>query len=466
VEILSQLCCSGLVETTNNVERPIDGIVPLDVLPIIQGFKCSGCNHKSGNEGVIRKHCRSAHGWSSGSIGRKGKKQKQQPLAEPYKKVSLQTLWSKKGHIDYFIVREPGEDQVEKGKLQNQDEWADIKIRYDLAQRHQHERLSRVIEQQEHVSELTPWLRQTGYHSHLQGLPTEEIPASYQLADEEDEPELAAICSSVDRVLRKSMAVLRDDDGKEERQLSRLNAKLINTFRGAEMSQDPIKSLQNSRSKYTYINSWQKLVCYFSRVTRDGHLNVRGKLPFFPTQQQKDSFTEAWEKAELLCRRQELEGKQTEGSEEEEDKLDQAVLCFSLALIQQRLEKRAFDSAMVSFAAISAWDSTKQTWREVNNYTSHLSQIIYDCQLLVLQQCIQLIDTSQAQDLTSCIVDIRDKWLLNDTPGPVAELSGTRLLGFEIGRNTVNQAQVRWHADSGFVRVSRNKVGFNGLRFS
>lgn len=111
------------------------------------------------------------------------------------------------------------------------------------------------MEAVEHVSELTLWLKATGYASHLEGLPLEEIPAAYQLADEEEEPELAAICASVSRVLRKGMAVLQDDEGEEERRLSRLNAKLLNTFRGAEMSQDPIKPLQNQQSRSKYIQT-------------------------------------------------------------------------------------------------------------------------------------------------------------------------------------------------------------------
>jgi len=32
------------------------------------------------------------------------------------------------------------------------------------------------------------------------------------------------------------MAILRNDEGKERRQLSRLNVKILNTFRGAEIS--------------------------------------------------------------------------------------------------------------------------------------------------------------------------------------------------------------------------------------
>ena len=58
----------------------------------------------------------------------------------------------------------------------------------------------------------------------------------------------------------------------EERQLSKLNARLLNIFRRSEPSQDPIEPLQNSKSKQTYIRTLQRLFCYFSRVTSQQYL--------------------------------------------------------------------------------------------------------------------------------------------------------------------------------------------------
>ena len=232
-----------------------------------------------------------------------------------------------------------------------------------------------MVETTEHVSELTPWLRGTGYASHLEGLLLEEIPAAYQLPDMEEEPELAAICASIKRVLQKGMTVLLEDEGREERRLSRLDAKLLNTFRGAEMSQDPITPLQNSQTRQKYIQTWQKLVCYYSRVTQDKHLHKANRMPFQQTEEQLGYFTIAWELAEQLeqgrasvIKEEEEEEEEDEEEEEEEGaeeeqmhNLDQATLAFSLSLIQHRIDRRAFDSAMVSFAAMLAWDSTKKT---------------------------------------------------------------------------------------------------------
>ncbi|KAK3061704.1 hypothetical protein LTS18_005618, partial [Coniosporium uncinatum] len=362
--------------------------------------------------------------------------------------------------INYFVVQQQSRgDRIDSARTgryveggrhgqaavePSQEIWQNLKSRYDRVQERQRQRRSEVVTRHEHKSELTLWSRATDYHAHLEGLPLKEIPLSYELPNDDDEPELALICESIDGLLRRGMTILRDDEGKEKRQLSRLNAKLLNTFRGAEMSQDPIKPLQNAKSKSTYIGCWQKLVCYYSRVTRDDHLNVPDKQLFYPTERQRHAFAQVWTQVELW---EEMRGREKEDVKDLEKEVDRVVLDFSISLIQHRLTDRAFDSVMVSFAAMLAWDSTRKTWKDVNNYTSYLSQLIYDCQIVVLLRCLELIDSNEDRSLTSYIVGVRDEWLLNDTPGPVAELSGTRLLGFEIGRNTVNQAQVRWHGD-------------------
>ncbi|KAF2414877.1 hypothetical protein EJ08DRAFT_713837 [Tothia fuscella] len=160
----------------------------------------------------------------------------------------------------------------------------------------------------------------------------------------------------------------------------------------------------------------------------------------------------------------EAETRQEEQSEREE-RLDQAVLDAAVSLIRQRLDRRAFDSAIVSFAAVRAWDPAAGTWVKVGNYTPYLSHLIYGCQLLALLYCLRIpAVAADEQPLTDYLVRFRDQWLLNDTPRPVAELLGTRLLGFEIARNTVNQAQVRWHADGETIAYGDVQLQMGQLR--
>ncbi|KAF1980555.1 hypothetical protein K402DRAFT_399301 [Aulographum hederae CBS 113979] len=77
---------------------------------------------------------------------------------------------------------------------------------------------------------------------------------------------------------------------------------------------------------------------------------------------------------------------------------------------------------------------------------------------------MQLVDSEQTQDLPACIKGVRDSWLLHDTPKPVGKLLSTRLLGFRIARNMVNQAQVRWHADEETIVCQGVQLRMDQLR--
>jgi hypothetical protein len=67
------------------------------------------------------------------------------------------------------------------------------------------------------------------------------------------------------------------------------------------------------------------------------------------------------------------------------------------------------------------------------DYTSILSQLIYDCQMVVLAQVLAMARDDRDADIGAMIVDIRDQWLLDDTKGPVAELLKNRLFSMEEG---------------------------------
>nr|POE59393.1 hypothetical protein CFP56_24662 [Quercus suber] len=517
ITILAELSAAGLAASREEVLQPSDGSSPFYGLPVLPGFRCRhpSCRYCTTNQENIKIHGRRVHGWSSGPRGRRKQQtllqlasqpsssdllqsshlllgpssqpsqspQEQQALpAELYCAVSLQTLWAEKKHIRYFIVHEEPSNTPALRPDPGQQVWVDVKARYRLAQEQQQAK-HQTVGSTDHVSELTPWLKDTGYHSHLEGLPLQDIPTSYQLPGERDEPELAAICASIQRLLKRGMAILRDERGKEERQLSRLDAKLLNTFRGAEMSQDPIKPLQNRQSQDRYISSWQKLVCYFYRVAYEDHFQATEKALFQATQEQQDAFGAAWTQAEQLLQlmqqqeqqlkqgasrtRHQHDSVQGDGVEidgVESDSTESSHTHSSHAHCSGTSEEEFQASQQELDQPYSPGMLPSRPGIDINNYTSLLSQLIYDSQLIVLLHCLHLVDRGQAKGLTSCLTSIRDQWLLNDTPGPVAELSGTRLLGFKIGRATVNQAQVHWHADEQTIVYQDVQLHMSQLR--
>ena len=367
-KILECIASDNIAENIQDVSRPLDGGRPISGLPIHAAFEClsdlENCRYLSVNEGVMRKHHRIEHGRGSIAKGRpvKGTKNEFECAS-----VSVQTLFAEKQHIDYFTINTQideidaneeasqqllaeSQERSEQQKISQESEAAMnlLQRSYEEAQREYAERYN-VISKIEHVSEVTKWLRETGYHDHIEGIEVAELPASYQLPDREDEPLLTTICASVARVLRKGMEVV-DFDKSEVRRLSRLNSRLLNTVIPDTISNTPFRRLQSEQSKQKYIQTMQKLFCYYSRLTNRTHLQT--KKMFVPTQNQ----VAAWE---LVAERgydvlEEAKEDQSnsdrerrEGGTRGEDLLDRATLAFGLELLQHELEERVFDSALI-----------------------------------------------------------------------------------------------------------------------
>lgn len=299
---------------------------------------------------------------------------------------------------------------------------------------------SHQVGEPQHVSEITPWMRTTGIYIHLNGVELNQLHASYKIPYHDKEPRLAAICESIARILENAMGVLLHDRNTETRRLSRVNARLLNTFTRKETSQDPIAALQNEQTRRRYSETWQKLICYWERVVEQDHLL---DTLFQPSDHQLSAWVEVTEAADGLLDSS-FDASDPRQRQAQQDALDGATLRFSMSIIQHALPRRAFDSVLVSFAAVLFWSPQSRRWLTLAQYTTYLSQLIYDCQMMVLAHCLT---QRPEEDLGTTLVQIRDQWLLNDTAGPVAELLENRLLGFHIGRTEVPPAQVRWYRD-------------------
>ena len=141
-----------------------------------------------------------------------------------YRFARLQTLFKKKTDIDYFTVA-PSDD-VEGAKLtassrlqpSNSDQFSAGTAEERLRQYEQvlrdldDEQMKNVkIGEIQHVSELSSWLKQTGYHAFLNGLDDSEYAKAYGLPEEGKEPTLAVICKSIERLFLKSSNILDFD---------------------------------------------------------------------------------------------------------------------------------------------------------------------------------------------------------------------------------------------------------------
>jgi hypothetical protein len=429
-----------IAANSSDITIPADGGSRIEGLQVLKGYLCtaaSSCRMVTKNEEIIKQHCTISHSW-----------QRRKDRIGPYKQVWMQTPWTKKNLIKYFVIQlrqeVAGNEDVPPPALLDQ-----VASRYEAAQCSAAARYH-TMQRPQHPSELTPWLRMTGYVAHTIGVEIDEIPLSYAIPAPKDDLMLAVICAAVKRALFNIMELIEGDDS-EEKQLSKLIARLLNTFRRAEISQDPFQPLQNQRSKENYIRVFQQLCCYFSRVNDQTYLTQ--KTMFKATDAQMECWSAITRLAALeMARIQRFGEKQwlqqlAQVDGERAAELEQSVIAFYISLLQQKLTTRSFDSPLVSFTAAISWDAARKTWIDPTNATSPLSTLIYNFQLVVLKHCMLVAEQDTTADLNDHLTRFRDKWMLNDTPGPASELLSNRLYGVGTSKATVGAAKIRWSAD-------------------
>lgn len=268
----------ALAQTLRGTTPPRGRCDPVDGLPCHTGYYCKWpsrpdstrkCPFLSTNPDAMRKH------YASHAKQRPGVK------AKPAGRTMLQTLSAR--HKNYFRVRPVRRQQRTRGESPSAgsrvmrilsaagqspgrqleapldasmapDLVVDIRARFDASQglATSQSTLSGLAAPAEHVSEATPWLRQTGYDEHLTVFDLESIGHLYEKPKPDVEPLIYLICMSVDRVLRRAMDAI--GNGRHQHHTTRITvqeARLLNTFQGGDnQSLDPIKPLDRSIRDY------------------------------------------------------------------------------------------------------------------------------------------------------------------------------------------------------------------------
>ena len=374
-------------------------------------------------------------------------------------------------------------------------EWKTVKRRYWAAQHLCKIRWYITVKRATHISEITPWLKSTEFAAHLTSIKIAELSPFYGLSDvmwaqqneEKEEITLMSICNSVKWVLHKAMSAMQNSHFNVQ-WLSQCNIKLLNTFCAVEMLQKPIQSLQTHKTQNWYIATWQKLVCYFAHVIKEQCLHrdlfclIKTQLNQFKvmkvvadvlahfrgdaqgngvdefsdgkaSSEEKEDWSGRGDRAEEKEKKEEEEDwaddNEREKREEEEqtkqNQLNEEMMKFSLVLIQQCLPEQVFNSSMIFFIIILTWDVDTNSWMKISNYISYLLQLIYDSQLMILQHYLDCVETDEFTDMSSCIVEMQNHWLLNDSSDSVRKLHFFCLLSSAITKNIINQMQVHWY---------------------
>lgn len=461
-----------------------------------EGFVCNAvtCNSRTASQEVIERHCSKEH-----SIDSRQKQRERQA----YSTVTLQHLFAKAP--EYFIVNPdmsapsattspPPSTQLISSSLRSlpssqvrppistQTLSSALSIRLRSAVEQNKARYRQVGEPQ-HVSEITPWLRKTRFHLHVAGIDGALIETSTPVPRRiSDDTRLYLMSCSIDRVLRRAYELVAD--------LHHVDARTLNTFQVGTISQDPFQGLQEKSSLVEYIRLFQQLVCYIIR-TSEGHFD---RDMFIITEAQRQALNLALEDIEALASllmRHSLRrpraplpashhqhhrdehfsrsGSESGGDDQGqlEAALDSHVFQFCIQLVTQLTKQSVYDSGVVSFCAVAAAnihsDDKSITWKSEGLCGGILSKLIYDCQLLVLQQAYFLVDEQDDTEIGDALGQLCRAWIINNTRGPVGALNDWRLFAMKVAQTTVAPASIRWDDDGETLHYASVRYSIDDL---
>jgi superfamily II DNA helicase RecQ len=349
----------------------------------------------------------------------------------------------------------------------------------------------RQIGEPQHVSEITPWLKKTGFDRHLAHIDGELIISAATVpAKVTTDGLLWYISQAVSHVLTR----LHDSVDN----LHHVDARTINTFQFGTVSQDPMQGLQDPTSVRAYIAEAQSLICYFIRVVEQNHFNQE---MFTVTTSQRTALTNILTVAhELetddtpsppsitppapytrhLVDEDEYQPPISESESENENgqrstllrRLDQHVFELLTALLQQDTgssKMGIYTSAVISFCAVRASRvhpvEYSLSWRPAELTSGMLSKLIYCCQLVILGLAHHIADSHDPPtEFSDELLRLCQRWVVNNTRGPISALNDWRLLAMKIGSTSIPEGLVVWDEDGETLIYGEVRYGLSDLR--
>ncbi|WKT53704.1 hypothetical protein QSH57_004288, partial [Fusarium oxysporum f. sp. vasinfectum] len=323
----------------------------------------------------------------------------------------LQTYFTAKGLIDYFVVEDPsppttggappGPDPVtastsqEEGKL-----FEDLKADTIQASRDLDKEAEIVQDVEALRADRVSWLIHTGFPTHLRGLRDTEILSSYALPRSIDplDDDLRRILAAAEGMLRDAYRLCSDKS--PERKMTQQRAKRLSNFRGensklSSIKADKFRSFKNESSLTSYFRIQKQLLAYYYRTVfrADGHFTRERDDQIVPrdTIEATSMQQQAMKNIISILRRQDKMGN---GVVDGDCELKHAIRKFCISLICQTVGSRPFRSAILSFCAMKSqkksWmrQSDKEqrrlcTWYKPGNFNSNLSALTWTAQLIL-----------------------------------------------------------------------------------
>jgi len=173
------------------VSLPLDGSLPQLVLPVLDGFQCTDCGHKTINRLVMRQHCNARHA--------------KQCLRDEklFGAVRLQS-WFREKRARYWVV---DETRLSRDVNTSSGSGSDTTIKAEIIEWIEKE--AGQYESSSIAMEVDQWLRYMGWEEVLAGLKHNLVTtAAFTSTATAAEPELGRVLESWERILQRSLGTL------------------------------------------------------------------------------------------------------------------------------------------------------------------------------------------------------------------------------------------------------------------
>ncbi|PWO19973.1 RNA-binding protein (RRM domain), partial [Pyrenophora tritici-repentis] len=412
----------------------------------------------------IRKHWRDVHSWSAAGKGghptREKQKEIQERISQHCKKVHCQRLLVQGQGSQYFQVHEPDENNPNVVPVNSEAAWAQVGEQMARAWETIEKRAQTTIQEGER-DEVNPWLERTQWLPYLVGIERPDL--------------LASIWAAMDGLARFSQASVIDQ---------------IGVF--------PLQPYMDKDAVVKHVRPWQQMLMFFARTQKE-HAWKSPKYRF--TRRQREAWEALMEEAEREVdgeegheeemgeAREELdeemmdEEMMDEGDEamevaEEEpgqgegsrpkklSKIQKACLEFCIALLNNRITRREYDSPLV--CALAVLGVKEDGWKGPEQYPPILSAVIKIARFMVVQKGLEMsgpdedsgdetdddLDDSayesgpsQRRRPKGCLQLVQkmmDRFMVRGSHSPMQWMLDLRTYGLKIHYNTTTRGHVEW----------------------
>ncbi|KAH7029957.1 hypothetical protein B0J12DRAFT_682882, partial [Macrophomina phaseolina] len=253
---------------------------PIAHLPLYEdGLLCQldspKCRYICRDMKTLKEHWRVVHHWSLGTKGGSGKQKQERleaRLQTARKEVYCQRFFTQKHgsqffQVDYVNGSDEEEEENNSGALSAGREGDLIRrlVEQDLQERDR--RLSdtcHIYHDKATKTEVSPWLEMTRWPSFFNGLNLPDVSTLAYAADPTEEPLLALLSESLDRLIERAYQSICED------KISVFDQARINSFMAGEpsgMERLPMVKLQKNTFR-SYKHLWKRLLCFACRTSR------------------------------------------------------------------------------------------------------------------------------------------------------------------------------------------------------